>query len=98
MNWEMLAAMGQPAAVVIGIPSVIYLALQIRGQTKERQRPSGAHLLSDTRASAKPLRRSRSQSLVGDQPFEHQVGDPGGGLFHFAAFAQFLGAEAVGQE
>lgn len=38
MNWEMLAAMGQVAAVVIGIPSVIYLAVQIRGQTRERQR------------------------------------------------------------
>ena len=38
MNWEMLAAIGQLAAVIIGIPSVIYLAVQIRGQTKERQR------------------------------------------------------------
>lgn len=38
MNWEMLAAIGQLAAVLIGIPSVIYLAVQIRDQTKERQR------------------------------------------------------------
>jgi|ERR1043166_439763 hypothetical protein len=37
MNWEMLAAIGQLAGVLIGIPSLIYLALQIRAQTKERQ-------------------------------------------------------------
>jgi hypothetical protein len=36
MNWEMLAAIGQLAAVCIGIPSIIYLAVQIRAQTKER--------------------------------------------------------------
>jgi hypothetical protein len=36
MNWEMLTAIGQLAAVFIGIPSLIYLALQIRAQTKER--------------------------------------------------------------
>ncbi|PZR76335.1 MAG: hypothetical protein DLM73_03225 [Chthoniobacterales bacterium] len=38
MNWEMLAAIGQLAAVLVGIPSFIYLAVQIREQTKERQR------------------------------------------------------------
>ena len=37
MNWEMLAAIGQLAAVFVGIPSVIYLATQIRAQTKERR-------------------------------------------------------------
>lgn len=37
MNWEMLAAIGQLAAVFVGIPSLIYLALQIREQTKERR-------------------------------------------------------------
>src|SRR5580765_924611 len=37
MNWEMLAAMGQLAAVLVGIPSLIYLAVQIREQTKERR-------------------------------------------------------------
>src|SRR6266850_3495814 len=37
MNWEMLAALGQLAAVFVGIPSLIYLALQIRAQTKERR-------------------------------------------------------------
>jgi len=37
MNWEMLAAIGQLAAVFIGIPSLIYLATQIREQTKERR-------------------------------------------------------------
>jgi len=37
MNWEMLAAFGQLAAVFVGIPSLIYLATQIREQTKERR-------------------------------------------------------------
>jgi hypothetical protein len=37
MNWEMLAAIGQLAAVFVGIPSLIYLAVQIRAQTRERR-------------------------------------------------------------
>src|SRR5205823_9550065 len=37
MNWEMLTALGQLAAVFVGIPSLIYLAVQIRAQTKERR-------------------------------------------------------------
>jgi hypothetical protein len=37
MNWEMLAAVGQLAAAVVGIPSLIYLATQIRAQTRERR-------------------------------------------------------------
>ena len=37
INWEMLAAIGQLAAVLVGIPSLIYLAIQIRAQTKERR-------------------------------------------------------------
>ena len=46
MNWEMLAAIGQLAAVVIGIPSLIYLASQIRHQTKERQQ-AAVHALTE---------------------------------------------------
>src|SRR5262249_43345823 len=46
MNWEMLAAIGQLAAVCIGIPSLIYLAVQIREQTKER-RQSAVHALTE---------------------------------------------------
>src|SRR3569623_1718352 len=37
MNWEMLGAIGQLAGVVIGIPSLVYLAIQIRAQSKERR-------------------------------------------------------------
>ena len=33
----MMAAIGQLAAVFVGIPSLIYLAIQIREQTKERR-------------------------------------------------------------
>jgi hypothetical protein len=46
MNWEMLAAFGQLAAVFVGIPSLIYLAIQIREQTKER-RQSAVHALTE---------------------------------------------------
>ena len=46
MNWEIIGAIGQLAAVVIGIPSVIYLATQIRAQTKER-RQSAVHALTE---------------------------------------------------
>jgi hypothetical protein len=45
MSWEMLAAVGQLAAVLIGIPSIIYLAVQIRAQTRER-RLSAANALT----------------------------------------------------
>ena len=37
MNWEMLTAIGQLAAVCFGIPSLIYFAIQIREQTRERR-------------------------------------------------------------
>jgi hypothetical protein len=37
MNWEVLAAIGQIAAAYIGIHSIIYLAVQIRVQTRERR-------------------------------------------------------------
>ena len=46
MNWEMLAAIGQLAAVFVGIPSLIYLAVQIREQTKER-RQSAVNALTE---------------------------------------------------
>jgi hypothetical protein len=45
MKWEMLAAFGQLAAVFVGIPSLIYLAVQIREQTKER-RQSAVNVLT----------------------------------------------------
>jgi hypothetical protein len=45
MNWEMLTALGQLAAVCVGIPSLIYLAVQIREQTKER-RQSAVNVLT----------------------------------------------------
>jgi len=38
MNWEMLSGIGQVVAAVGVIPSLIYLAVQIREQNKERRR------------------------------------------------------------
>jgi len=46
MSWEMVTAMGQLAAVLVGIPSLIYLAAQIREQTKER-RQAAVHALTE---------------------------------------------------
>jgi hypothetical protein len=37
MTWEMLTAIGQLAAVFVGVPSVIYFAVQLREQTRERR-------------------------------------------------------------
>jgi hypothetical protein len=38
MNWEMLSAIGQVVAAIGVIISLIYLAVQIREQNKERRR------------------------------------------------------------
>jgi hypothetical protein len=37
MNWEMLTAIGQLATVCIGVPSIIYFAIQLREQNRERR-------------------------------------------------------------
>src|SRR4029078_3287048 len=37
MNWAMLTAIGQLAAVLIGVPSIIYFAIQLREQNRERR-------------------------------------------------------------
>ncbi len=37
MNWDMLTAIGQLATVFIGVPSIIYFAIQLREQTRERR-------------------------------------------------------------
>ena len=37
MNWEMFTAIGQLATVFIGVPSIIYFAIQLREQTRERR-------------------------------------------------------------
>ena len=37
MNWQMLTAIAQLATVFIGIPSLVYFAVQIREQTRERR-------------------------------------------------------------
>ena len=46
MNWEMLTAIGQMAAVFVGIPSVLYFAVQLREQTRER-RQSAVNALTE---------------------------------------------------
>jgi hypothetical protein len=45
MNWEMLSAIGQAVAAIGVIPSLIYLAVQIREQNKERRR-AGINILT----------------------------------------------------
>src|SRR3982750_3792202 len=45
MNWEMLSAIGQLVAAIGVIPSLLYVAVQIREQNKERRR-AGINLLT----------------------------------------------------
>src|SRR6478672_12886781 len=45
MNWEMLSAIGQVVAAIGVIISLIYLAVQIREQNKERRR-AGINILT----------------------------------------------------
>ena len=45
MNWEMLSAIGQVVAAIGVIPSLIYLAVQVREQNKERRR-AGINILT----------------------------------------------------
>src|SRR5262249_28582561 len=37
MNWEMITAIAQSATALVGIPSLIYFAVQLREQTRERR-------------------------------------------------------------
>src|SRR5205085_7874610 len=45
MNWEMLSAIGQVVAAIGVIPSLVYLAVQVREQNKERRR-AGINILT----------------------------------------------------
>ena len=46
MNWAMLTAIGQLATVFIGVPSLIYFAIQLREQNRER-RQAAVNALTD---------------------------------------------------
>src|SRR5205085_1555954 len=46
MNWAMLTAIGQLAAVLIGVPSIIYFAIQLGEQYRER-RQSAVNALNE---------------------------------------------------
>ena len=37
MNWEMITAIAQLATVCVGVPSIIYFAIQLREQNRERR-------------------------------------------------------------
>jgi hypothetical protein len=72
MNWEMLSAIGQVVAAVGVIPSLIYLAVQIREQNKERRR-GGINTLtaqwSDLVKSAQESREFAELFLKGVRSF-----------------------------
>ena len=73
MNWEMLSAIGQVVAAVGVIPSLIYLAIQIREQNKERRR-AGINILtvqwSELVKSAQENREFAALFLQGMQSFQ----------------------------
>ena len=47
MNWAMLTAIGQLATVFIGVPSIIYFAIQLREQNRERRQSAVNALTSN---------------------------------------------------
>ena len=73
MNWEMLSAIGQMVAAAGVIPSLIYLAVQIREQNKERRR-AGINILtaqwSDLVKSAQENREFAVLFLQGVRSFD----------------------------
>jgi len=73
MNWEMVSAIGQVVAAVGVIPSLIYLAVQIREQNKERRR-AGINILtaqwSDLVKTAQESRAFAEVFLRGMQSFQ----------------------------
>jgi len=73
MNWEMLSAIGQMVAAAGVIPSLIYLAVQIREQNKERRR-AGINILtaqwSDLVKSAQENREFAVLFLQGMRSFD----------------------------
>ena len=58
MTWEALAAIAQLAAVVGLIPSLIYLAVQVKDQNKERRRAAVGVLTGQWAAMVKTLAES----------------------------------------
>jgi hypothetical protein len=91
MNWEMLSAIGQLVAAVGVIPSLIYLAIQIREQNKERRR-AGINVLtaqwSDLVKSAQESADFSAVFLDGIRSF-HSL-DPVGKLRFSAFFTRFI--------
>jgi hypothetical protein len=91
MNWEMLAAMGQLAAVCVGIPSLIYLAIQIREQTRERRQSAVNALTVQWGDLTKALHESAEFSAIylrGIQSFSDL--DPVAKVRFSAFFNRFL--------
>ena len=64
MNWEMLSAIGQVVAAVGVIPSLIYLAIQIREQNKERRRAGINILTAQWSELVKAAQESREFALL----------------------------------
>jgi hypothetical protein len=90
MNWEMLSALGQLVAAVGVIPSLIYLAIQIREQNKERRR-AGINVLTaqwgDLVRSAQESADFSAVFLEGMRSFDKL--DPVGKLRFSAFFTRF---------
>src|ERR1700704_324701 len=90
MNWEMLSAIGQLVAAVGVIPSLIYLAIQIREQNKERRR-AGINVLtaqwSDLVRSAQDSADFAALFLEGIRSFQSL--DPVAKLRFSAFFTRF---------
>jgi hypothetical protein len=73
MNWEMISAIGSVVAAIGVIPSLIYLAVQLRQQNKERRR-AGINILTaqwgDLVKTAQESREFAEVFLRGIQSFQ----------------------------
>jgi hypothetical protein len=73
MNWEMIGALGQIMAAIAVIPSLIYLGIQIRNQSRGSQRASAKIFIlhwSDIRRSMSDNGELAEIHLRGLQSFE----------------------------
>ena len=86
MNWEMLSAIGQVVAAIGVIASLIYLAVQIREQNKERRRAGINILTAQWSELVKSTQESREYAMLflqGVRSF-HDLDAPG--KLRFSAF------------
>jgi hypothetical protein len=86
MKWEMLSALGQLVAAIGVIPSLIYLAIQIREQNKERRRAGINILTAQWSELVKSAQENREFAMVFLRGVSSFLGLDGPDKLRFSAF------------